>query len=471
MELVILNHRINLNWKSIFSDYRLYVGLFFLLRLIGITNPPLENLHSWRQVTGLMIARNFLEIDANIFYPRLDDICGKEGIVAFEFQLMSYLHFIVSSIFGYTDWYGRLINLVISSLGVFAFGAILNKYFDQKIVLFSTVALIVSSWFVYSRKMMPDTFSISLMMIGIYYAIEYINSNRYRYLVYFFILSTLGCLVKIPAVIFFSLFYCLVVNKVPQRKYLFGSILITLIITFSWYFLWGNYISEKYQTWTNLGKPLIEGITDIVTHPKEVIYNFVFYSFHSYLYFGLFIFGLYLIRKNKEKNLFLIFILISIIFVLYIFKAGYFFYHHSYYMVPYIPLMALVIGYGLRKLPKKLAVVLLIVASIESIANMQYDLFIPSNGKYKLELKSILDSLDGGQRTPVVINTDINPQQLYLSHRKGCYISKEQMCDINLLLDYRKKNYRWLIIDKSYEYSDVPLEKKFENEYYQIYQF
>ena len=44
------------------------IGLFFLLRLIGITNAPLEIAHNWRQVTGLMVARNFLEVDLPVYY-------------------------------------------------------------------------------------------------------------------------------------------------------------------------------------------------------------------------------------------------------------------------------------------------------------------------------------------------------------------------------------------------------------------
>ncbi|MCX6235324.1 MAG: hypothetical protein NT175_11520 [Bacteroidetes bacterium] len=33
------------------GDIRLWIILFFLLRLYGITNPPLESAHIWRQVT------------------------------------------------------------------------------------------------------------------------------------------------------------------------------------------------------------------------------------------------------------------------------------------------------------------------------------------------------------------------------------------------------------------------------------
>ena len=130
-----------LNFKGIvhiIKDYIFLVLVFFILRLYGITDPPLEIQHSWRQCTGLMIARNFLHIDANILYPRIDDLCSSSDIVAFEFQLLSYLHYLVSLIFGYEHWYGRMINLFISSLGTLSFGFLINRFSNSKFYLNQT---------------------------------------------------------------------------------------------------------------------------------------------------------------------------------------------------------------------------------------------------------------------------------------------------------------------------------------------
>src|SRR5688500_14048264 len=103
------------------KDIRFWILLFFVVRLYGITLPPLELSHSWRQTDGLMIARNFCETDANILYPRIDSAGEKSGIVGSEFPLLNYLIYLVSAIFGYEHWYGRLIVLVCSSIGVFFF--------------------------------------------------------------------------------------------------------------------------------------------------------------------------------------------------------------------------------------------------------------------------------------------------------------------------------------------------------------
>ena len=134
------------------------IVLFGLVRLYGITNPPLEVSHAWRQTTVTMVARNFYEVDPNILYPRIDISEDLTGITGMEFPLLNYLIFLMSEVFGYAHWYGRLINLIVSSLGCWFFYRLLRKYFDEVISFSSTFILLVSLWFCYSRKIMPDTF-------------------------------------------------------------------------------------------------------------------------------------------------------------------------------------------------------------------------------------------------------------------------------------------------------------------------
>ncbi len=163
--------------KELISDIRFWIFLFFLIRLYGITLPPLEVAHNWRQTTVTMVARNFIEVDNNIFYPRIDIAGEKTGITGMEFPLLNYLIYLVSLIFGYEHWYGRLINLIVSSIGIFFFFKFVKKYFDHRIAFSSTIILLVSIWFSYSRKIMPDTFAMSFIIAGIYYGSNYLDKE------------------------------------------------------------------------------------------------------------------------------------------------------------------------------------------------------------------------------------------------------------------------------------------------------
>ena len=101
------------------KDIRVWICVFFLLHLTTITLPPLEPASTWRQTDGLMVARNFYEVDANIMYPRVDVAGDKTGIVGCEFPFLNYLIYLLALVFGYAHWYGRLIDLIVSSVGVY----------------------------------------------------------------------------------------------------------------------------------------------------------------------------------------------------------------------------------------------------------------------------------------------------------------------------------------------------------------
>ena len=133
------------------GDIRLWIVLFFIVRLYAITDPPLEVAHNWRQTTVTMAARNFYEADNHILYPRIDIAGEKWGITGMEFPVLNYLIYLVSLVFGYAHWYGRLINLVISSFGIFYFYKLAYKYFGYKIAFNAAFLLIFSVWFNYSR--------------------------------------------------------------------------------------------------------------------------------------------------------------------------------------------------------------------------------------------------------------------------------------------------------------------------------
>jgi hypothetical protein len=456
---------------KVLTDYKWLIAIFFVLRLYGITDPPLEIQHNWRQCTGLMIARNFLTLDANILYPRIDDMCQKSDIIASEFPLMSYMHYLVALLFGYAHWYGRIINLIVSSLGILSFGMILHHFFGKKLTWYSVLALLVSPWLIYSRKMMPDTHSVSLMFIGLLFGLKYYQFHKWYYLVLFFTFSTLGSLVKIPAALYFTIFLFgfISMRKKIKLEY-FIATAISICIIYVWYFIWGTYISHKYGNWYNLGLPLYQGILDILSHPKEILYNIVFNSFNSYILFSLFIWGVYKIIKERDKNIILCVSLLFGIFFLYIFKAGFFFYHHNYYMIPIIPVLAFVIGYGLYNSVHKITTIIFFIGIMESIANQQHDFRIKPSELYKLELESKLDSIEkGGPKSPILINTQSNPQQIYLANRKGCYITITEMADINKINSFKSLGYRWLVIDKTYGYSSLNLSIIYADNNYIIY--
>jgi hypothetical protein len=139
-------------------------------------------------------------------------------------------------------------------------------------------------------------------------------------------------------------------------------------------------------------------------------------------------------------------------------------------MIPIVPLFAFIIGYGLNDTKNKFILLIFFAGVLESIANQQHDFRIKPSELYKLELESKLDSIEKGcPKSPILINTQSNPQQIYLANRKGCYITMIEMTDINKINSFKSLGYRWLVIDKTYGYSTMNLSIIYADNNYIIY--
>lgn len=442
---------------NIFKNIGFWISLFFVIHLIGITNAPLDT-HNWRQVTGLMVARNYYEVNSNILYPQVDDT-GASGIIGMEFPFINYSHYLLSTLFGYADWYGRLITLLLTTIGYFFFYKIIKFYFSEKHAFYSTLCLMSSIWFAFSRKTMPDTTCISLAFIAIYYGFMYFEQGKiWRLLLYTFIIS-LAILTKIPAGIYLILFVPFLFKDYPFYRKLAFSIftLIPLLLCFSWYFIWNHHLSETYGNWYNLGKPFLVGCKEIYDNFSIVVSRFGKNAFESYIAVLCFIFSLFFLIKRKEKSIGITFMLLLVIFAIYICKSGFFFYHHNYYIIPFVPAMTFLVGYFLSRIQnKKIQIGLVVLILCEGIINQQHELFPFTYKKnlYKVDLKTISDSVSN-KSDLIAINGNGNPQQLYFAHRKGWSISNEQMLDEQFLFNLKQKNCKYLFINKE-DLTDFP---------------
>lgn len=466
--------------RKTLKDIRFWIFVLFIIRLIGITNPPLEVGHNWRQTTVTMVSRNFLEVDNNIFYPRIDIAGEKSGITGMEFPLLNYMIYIIAKIFGYQHWYGRLINLLISSIGLFYFFKLTRKYFTEQVAFSSTIVLAVSIWFQFSRKVMPDTFSMSLMIACIYYGSNYLENtlskNNFLYLICYGVLMSLGVLSKLPSGFLLVVFVLFLLDKniSIKRKVIFSIVsLIGILPVVIWYYYWVPYLVDKYGFWHFfMGKGFSQGFNEILQNLNETLSKF-YDTALKFIGFGVFLYGLgYSIIKGDSKIYFL-FILTFISFSIIIFKAGYTFPHHNYYIIPFVPVMALIAGYGLSKIKySKLALILLIAISIEGIANQQHDFGIKEKDRQLLNLEKDLDSLSL-RSDLIIINSGNYPTPMYFAHRKGWVNTNDKIRDEVYIKSLKERGLKYIVILKRSFGTETSLnryKRVLENEDYSIYE-
>jgi 4-amino-4-deoxy-L-arabinose transferase-like glycosyltransferase len=461
-----------INFKSLFGDIRFWILFFFIIRMFGITDAPLENAHSWRQALTNMMARNFLDTGPNLFYPTIDMHGEKSGIIASEFPFFSYLIYAFSYVFGYAHWYGRLINLVVSSLGLFYFYKLIFGLIDKKTAFNATIVLLFSIWFAHSRKIMPDTFSVSLVIIGLYFGYNYLKEGIKLSLLWFFLFCSLGMLCKIPASSLFSVVAVVIfIKSVPIGRRIILNIVAALSagVVYLWYFNWVPYLLFTYKFQLFFPKNYQVGTSEIAPLIPELLEKFYFSALCSFLAFGCCLVGLILLFIRKGWLLQFGLLIVGFIFGVFIIKTGSVFPTHSYYIIPFVPIMALAAGYFISKLPVKYAKIVLVIIGIEGFANQQHDFFIKDNQYYKLGLEDKLDHTIP-KKELIIINGGESPQDIYFAHRKGWTVEPQSISNLDYIDSLSSVGAKYLIVDlHNYNFKLEQYPKLFEDKDYTIY--
>ncbi len=460
----------------LFKDIRFWIILFFLIRMYGITNPPLEVAHNWRQTTGTMVTRNFYEGSANILYPRIDFAGEKTGITGMEFPLLNYMDYLVSEIFGYQHWYGRLINLIVSSLGIWFFFRLLKRYFGSETAFNASIILLASIWFAYSRKIMPDTFATSLVIIGFYYAVCYFEEKKRVWLNLFLFaaFTLLGVLAKLPTGFLLILYAFFIFNRQISIHLKIGFFIVSGILLAPiawWYFSWVPYLVEKYDFWHFfMGKPISIGAKELVENLGDGLKHF-YDSALKFVGFGLFLVGLFVAFRKRNKLLLWIFGLGFTAFLVIALKAGFTFTHHSYYIIPFVPIMALIAGYGVSSFQKKaIQILILAVIMLEGTLNQLHDFRLKDHELAFVKLESDLDHFS--KRSDLIaVNTGDNPTAIYFAHRKGWVASNDQLLNETFRKDMQRKGCKYIVVLKRYLGGNLylPLPVVLTNENWTVY--
>lgn len=419
------------------------------MHLIGIWNPPIEAAHSWRQATGLMVARNYFEGNTSFWYPMVNETSGGTGIIGMEFPLMYYIQGKLGVLFGFHAGIGRLLNVLISTLGLAYFFALVRRFASEKTAFYATLLLMVSCFFMYSRKVMPDTEALAVYLIGIYYFFEALRFGRWKDVLLSFMMLSLGLLLKISVLplLAFVVFAYVKTSNEPKKPGVFLIPFLSLIPACIWYFIWNPYLAQHFGSWYNLGGGLMDGGRAFLESPFLLLQQLVFHPFVSYLAFGLCLYGVIRLAKHGVSWAWKISLpLFLVLFSGYALKSGVIFLTHEYYILPAVPLLAILGGYALSSLGKY-AWVLMLCISMEAIGNQLYDFRVNKSETYKLGLGPIADRYIPTDAL-VAINGNSNPQELYLLGRKGWNLSDETLRQKAMVNELTGKGCSYLVINK-----------------------
>lgn len=397
---------------------------------------------------------------------------GGSGVIGMEFPLLYYLQGKLSLLFGFHPGIGRLLNVLISTIGLGYFYALLVRFTSKKEAFYATLLLGVSCYFMYSRKVMPDTAALAVYIIGTYYFFEALRYGKWKDILPALGGLSLGILLKIsvlPLVAVGVFAYVYFRNK-PKKAWVLLLPWIAVVPALVWYFVWNPYLAANYGNWYNTGGSLLDGACAFVNEPVALIKHLMFHPFFSYLAFGVLLVGVWkVIRLEVDMAVRVALPFFLLLFLAYALKSGEIFLTHEYYILPAVPVLAIVGAFALFQL-RKLAAWVMLLISVEALANQAHDFRYNTGEAYKEELASLANQFIP-RSALVAINGNSNPLELYLLNRKGWNLSNEAIADLGLLQQIKHKGCRYVVLNRhssSPEFEGICV---FQNQHYAIYRW
>ncbi len=462
-----------IKYLKVVTDIRFWIFVFFIIRLETINLPPLDE-HAWRQSITLGVARNYSEVDATFWEPKTVICDSRDGILAQEFPILNYLIFIFWSIFGEQNWVFRLIVLTTSSIGLVYFFHLLKRLFNADIAFASVIVFAVSVSFIYSRKAMPDVFSVSLCIIAIEYAYRFKYNSNFLNGLSFFILLSLGLLSKMPAAMLLPFGWWLLDFRKEGLKNTLKLLLlgfIALLMMFLWYWVWVPWAEKTYHFRLFYPTSLLEGYLELKENLQDLGKRFYPIALTSTISFLFCLLGVVLALIKKERKIIILFLLSSFILIFFMLKTGRVFSGHDYYIIPFVPTMSVMAGYAISFLSqwKYVFYAILIVISVEAIKVHKNDFFVADFNRKYLRLESITEKYVKKSDRILVNSGEGQPWMMYLAKRRGWSVS-DRMKDTSWVNGESAVGLKYLLIDKSKWNDTIPYPVLYDDIDFRLYE-
>jgi len=199
--------------------------LAICVRFIGI-NQPYEDNWSWRQSDVAAIARNYFQGGFHFARPQIDWAGDQPGYVGTEFPILPFLAAICYKIFGVHEWVGRVQSVILFAISLPLFFLLVRNILGE---IGATWALFFYSFaplgIMASRCFMPDTPSLALSIVGLYFFHRWLESEpdwplRSTSFALAAITVSLSILIKVTSILIVAPLACLVFQhfRIPPLR-------------------------------------------------------------------------------------------------------------------------------------------------------------------------------------------------------------------------------------------------------------
>ncbi len=318
-------------------------------------NLPPQSIHVWRQCSTLAVARNFYEEDMNILKPRLDDRMDRDGVTGTQFPSYEYLVALGYELFGEHYWVHRTVSFLIYFLGAWGI-------YELFFILFQSAwAATIGAWsfcwspelFYFGISALPDVTALTASLWGLVFFVRWFKSGEKVPYGLSLVLTTLGGLTKIQyLVIGFPIAVMVVMEK---KKYSLNQILMMIFFAFTsvgltlgWYFRAVHLIQTSGLNDYDIGFTPAPGwlwALKVVWHNAHSEIPELILNYATFIFFVVGIFAWFK-KKKMESGWFWPLAAWGMAVLAYYFIELGKMDVHSYYLLPFLPLLLVFVVRG-----------------------------------------------------------------------------------------------------------------------------
>src|SRR6266568_3924031 len=397
------------------------------VRLILIDQPYIDR-WSWRQSDVASIARNFKENGFHFTHPQIDWAGDTPGYVGTEFPILPFVAAICYEFAGVHEWIGRLQAVIFFAASLPFFFLLVRELFGDAAAIWATFFYSFAPLNVFAgRSFMPDVPSLSLALIGLYFFLRWIESEKSISLFAAATVISLALLVKLPSAIIGAPILFLVWQKwrwnFLKRPSLWLFAAITVLPSVAWY-CHAYQIAEKFYPHHFFGAGGIR-IEKFSWYWKIIRLTAISSLTPILSVFALV--GLFVAPRGKYNRVFHWWLAAMILFIIVVGYGN----RHQWYQLPLVPIAAAFAGAACAffgsKIPSRVAVItfsILLASSFSVLACLYVQpLYRSSSAELRdagLELRTLTlpDAL-------IIAADNGDPTIFYYAERRGWHFLEQ----------------------------------------------
>lgn len=414
------------------------LGMIILTHLPFMSEPP-RSIHVWRQSITLSMARNLSEEGMNILEPRVDRRMDTEGITGSQFLSYEYILATLYKLFGENENYSRWLSLffyLMIAAGMYHW--LLQLNFKPGIALCGAWLMAFSpELFYHGINAIPDILALAASVWGLYFFFRWQQHTlQTKWLVLSLACISISGLTKVQYLATGVPIAVLFIRGMIRREYTRGMILtafytgfIGILSCLAWYIYAHALIQASglkdigilFQPESDWKRGLQIITRNLISDLPELLLGYV-----GLLGFGMGIWVAFR-RKLYHHTLFLPVLIWTLVLLAYhlieLRQMGV----HQYYMLPYLPLLFLLVATGMRSIAPARPWIIALLLLLSSM--LAFNRIVPArwvDGQegillsfYKPEIRHQLENLVP-HTTRVITGPDksgcIN---FYFTHKKG----------------------------------------------------